>query len=209
MSLSPTLLLPVLMCLCFVAAVAIFGGGIYFFVNRSVQGVNRTWGDLGTATGLTLKPAGIFSQPELNGTFRGRALRLYTYDAGSQGHRDTHTSVTLTVRNPTDSMLEITPSGTVGSLLGKMIKAQDVEIGNPEFDARFVIKSNPPDFAVKALGEARVLAGIMGIPGAFRVGLDGPSLHYSKGGLEDKAEFLTRVFSTLSDLADRLEALPA
>jgi hypothetical protein len=55
-----------------------------------VQEVNRTWGALGLATGLTLKPAAMFSQPELNGKFRQRPIRLYTYNAGTQSHRTTY-----------------------------------------------------------------------------------------------------------------------
>jgi hypothetical protein len=180
-------------------------GGIFFFINRSVQGVNRTWGDLGMGTGLTLKPAAIFSQPELNGEFRQRLIRLYTYNAGSQGNRITYTAVALTVNNPTNSALEITPSDTVGNFFGKMLKAQDVEIGNAAFDARFVIKSNPPDFAMKILGDSRAQMGIMDIPGVFRIELKDSTLEYSKRDLEENAEFLTKLFNTMSDLADRLE----
>lgn len=205
MSESYAWLIPILMCLCFVVLFVGVGGGIFFYAYRSVQGVNRTWGDLGMATGLTLKPAAMFSQPELNGEFRQRPIRLYTYNAGTQGNRITYTAAALTVNNPTNSTLEIMPSGTVGNFLGKMIKAQDVEVGNAEFDARFVIKSNPPDFAVKVLGEGRVLAGIMDIPDVFRIELEGSSLKYSKRDLEENAEFLTKLFNTLSDLADRLE----
>jgi hypothetical protein len=191
--------------LCFGGFLAAVVGGIYFFLNRSVQEVNRTWGGLGLATGLTLKPAAMFSQPELKGNYRQRPIRLYTYNAGTQGHRTTYTAVALTVNNPTNSSLEITPVGTVGNFFGKMLSAQDTQIGNPAFDARFVIKSNPPDFAQKILGEARVQMGIISIPDVFRIELEGSSLEYSKRDLEENAEFLTQLFNTLSDLADRLE----
>jgi hypothetical protein len=207
MSQSYAYLLPVFMCLCFGGLFAVVVAGIFYFVNRSVKGLNRTWGDLGMSTGLTLKPGALFSQPELNGTFRQRPMRVYTYNAESQGHRNTYTAVALTIKNPNQAALEVTPSGTVGNLLGRMVKAQDVEIGNPEFDGRFVIKSNPTEFAVRILGEARLQSGIMEIPGAFRIEVKGPSLEYSKGGLEDNAEFLTKLFNTLSDMADRVEEL--
>jgi hypothetical protein len=205
MSYIPAWLIPVLLCLCFGGFLAAVVGGIFFFLNRGVQDVNRTWGDLGLATGLRLKPAAMFSQPELNGEFRQRPIRLYTYNAGTQGHRTTYTAVALTVANPTNSRLEITPSGTVGNFFGKMLNAQDVAIGNPAFDARFVIKSNPPDFAQKILAEPRVQMGIISIPDVFRIALEGSSLNYSKRDLEENSEFLTKLFNTLSDLADRLE----
>ncbi len=205
MSDSSVLLIPILLCLCFAVFFVAVVGGFLFSAYRSVQTTNRAWDDLGLRSGLTLKPAAMFSQPELNGEFRQRPIRLYTYNAGSRGNRITYTAVALTVNNPTNSMLEITPSGKVGDFFGKMIKAQDVEIGNPAFDARFVIKSNPPDFALKVLGEARVQMAIMDISGVFRIELEGSSLKYSKRDLEENAEFLTRLFNTLSDLAERFE----
>ena len=142
--------------------------------------MNRIWGDLGMGTGLTLKPAAMFSQPELYGEYRQRPIRLYTYKAGTQGNRITYTAVDLTVNNPTNSRLEITPSGGVGNFFGKILNAQDVEIGTPAFDARFVIKSNPPDFAMKVLGDAWVQMEILDIPDVFRIELEGSSLKYSK-----------------------------
>ena len=203
---DPTVLLvPILVCLCFGGFLVAVFAGIYFFVNRSVQGVNRAWRDLGMATGLTLKPAAVFSQPELNGAYRQRPIRVYTYNAGSQGNRITYTAVALTVNNLSNSRLEITSSSSVGSFFGKMLNAQDVEIGSPVFDERFVIKSNPPDFARQVLSDARVQMGIMAIPDIFRIELEGSSLKYSKRDLEENVEFLTRLFNTLSDLADRLE----
>ena len=205
MSNSYGFLLSILMCLCFVVLILGVVGSIFFFAHRSVKAVNRMWGDLGIATGLTLKPAAMFSQPELNGEYRQRPIRLYTYNTGSQGNRITYTAVDLTVNNPTKAVLEITTTGTVGNFFGKMLNAQDVKIGNTAFDARFVIKSNPPDFGVQVLGDPRVQMGIMAIPDVFRIELEGPSLNYSKRGLEENAEFLTKLFNTLSDLADRLE----
>lgn len=205
MSDSSTLLFISLMCLCFVVLFVGVVGGIIFHAYRSVQAVNRTWGDLGIGTGLTLKPAAMFSQPELYGEYRQRPIRLYTYNAGTQGNRITYTAVDLTVNNPTHSRLEITPSGGVGNFFGKILNAQDVEIGTPAFDARFVIKSNPPDFAMKVLGDARVQMGIMDIPDVFRIELEGSTLKYSKRDLEENAGFLIKLFNTLSNLADRLE----
>jgi hypothetical protein len=199
------LLFPILTCLCFVTVLVIVGGGIFLLVRHSVAAMNRTWADLGVRTGLTLKPAAAFSQPELNGEFRRRPLRVYVYTSGGRRNRTTYTAVALTVNNPANARLEITPSGTMLNFFGKMLNAQDVQIGNPAFDARFVIKSNPPEFAMNFLGDARVQTEIMEIPDVFRIELEGPSLRYSKHGLEENADFLTKLFNTMSDLADRLE----
>ncbi len=205
MSNLTVLLLPVLMCLCVGAGAAAIAGAIFYFVRRSSDELNRDWRNLGITTGLTLKPGGVFSQPELSGIYRRRPVRLYLYNAGTEGQRITYTALSLTVKNPANSRLEITPSSSVGNFFGKMLKAQDVEIGNPAFDARFVVRSEPADFASTLLGEPGIQAKILEIPDSFRIELSGTSLKYSKRGLEEDAELLVRLFNTLSDVADRLD----
>ena len=206
MSYIPAWLILLLLCLCFTGFVVAVIGGIFFFINRSVQGVNLAWGDVGMRTGLTFKPAAMFSQPELKGEFRQRPIRLYIErSTGVQGSSSTFTVIDLKVSNPTNSALEISSLANPWTFVGKMLHAQDVKIGDPAFDKRFVIKSNPPDFAVKLLAEARLQTAILEIPHEFRIHLTGPSLVYAREAVEDNAEFLTKLFNTLSDLADRLE----
>jgi cbb3-type cytochrome oxidase subunit 3 len=202
MSNSIALLIPILLCLCGgILFVALFVG-IIFWAYRSGQSSSRAWADVGTRTGLTLKPGSLFSFPELNGEFRQRRIHVYNYRA----RRTSLTEICLTVNNPGNATLRITPSGTLANFFDNLPSVQRVEIGNPEFDARFVVKSNLPEFAVKVLTDSRVQAGLMDIPHAFRIELEGPSLKYSKNGLEDNTEFMIKTFNTLSDLADRLEA---
>jgi hypothetical protein len=202
MSNSIALLIPILLCLCGgVFFVALFVG-IIFWAYRSGQTSSNAWADVGTRTGLTLKPGSLFSFPELNGEFRQRRIHVYNYRA----RKTSLTEICLTVNNPGNATLRITPSGTLANFFDNLPSVQRVEIGNPEFDARFVVKSNLPEFAVKVLTDSRVQAGLMDIPHAFRIELEGPSLKYSKNGLEDNTEFMIKTFNTLSDLADRLEA---
>lgn len=207
MSDSSAVLIPILMCLCFPILFVGVGGGMLFYALNSWKPTNRAWGELGTRNGLTFKRASMFSSPELNGEYRHRPIRVYTFSSGGQGHgqRSTDTIIALGVNNPTNSILQITPSARVGNILGKMLNAQDVEIGNPTFDARFVIKSNPPDFAMKVLDDSTVQMGIMDIPDTFRIELKGSSLVYAKRDVENDVELLTRLFNTLSDLAERFE----
>ena len=205
MSYIPAWLILLLLCLCFGGFVVAVIGGIFFFINRSTSALNLAWGDVGMRTGLTLKPAATFSQPELKGEFRQRPIRLYIEKSGMQGQRTTFSVVDLAVRNPTNSELEISSLANPWTFVGKMLHTKDVKIGDPEFDKRFVIKSNPPDFAVKLLAEARLQMAIREIPHEFRIHLTGSSLVYAREAVEDNAEFLTKLFNTLSDLADRLE----
>ena len=199
------LLLAVLIFLCLGAAVVAVAAALYLWVRRGVQDINRDWGNLGIATGLTLKPGGAFSQPELIGEYRQRPIHIYTYSSGTQESRTTYTAVALMINSPPGGALEISPAAGLAAFFGKMVNAQDVEVGDPAFDSRFVVKSNPPDFAPKMLDDERLQAKIMELPGLFRIGIEGSNLVYAKGGLEDDANLLIRVFNVLSELADSLE----
>jgi hypothetical protein len=151
----------------------------------------------------------MFSWPELNGTFRGRPLHVYVFASGTHGTRQIYLSVNLTLKHPPNARLAINPSGTVGSFLGKIVKTQDVLIGNAEFDRRFVVKSDDPDFARRVLGSVAAQTGIQAIPDAYQLKLEGQSVEYSRRGVERDPELLMKVFNTLSDLADVMEAWTA
>ena len=205
MSDSYSWLVPILACVCAGLFVLGVGGAIIYAVMRSGKAANRAWGDVAARYGLQFKPMKAFSQPELNGEFRQRPIRAYLYSSGSHENRQTCTAVALTLKQTQSSSLGITPAGTLGNFLGRMVKAQDVEIGSPEFDARYVIKSDPPDFAGRILGSIAAQTGIMAIPDMLGIELRGQSLEYSKRGVAEDPELLARVFNTLSDLADAIE----
>src|SRR5512135_70805 len=84
-------------------------GVIVYVIVRSGKATNLAWGELGQRTGLTFKPAAAFTSPELNGTFRGRATRVYTYSSGSGQNRQTYTAVAITVKNASGSAFEVSP----------------------------------------------------------------------------------------------------
>lgn len=182
-------------------------GLLVYFGRRRAQAAMRSWGDVGQRTGLTFKAPGLFSSPELNGQYRHRAIRVYTNTVGRQGDHTTYTTVRLAVNNPTNSMLDIAPAGLVGNFFTKLLNAQDVEIGNPAFDERYVVRSNPAESAVKVLANSNLPAALMDVPQGFSIQLEGPVLAYAHQNVEGSGECLEKVFNALSDLADGYEAL--
>ncbi len=180
--------------------------GLAFFVRyQRRQATSRAWDDLALRTGLALRKGSWFTMPELSGEFRRRPLRLYAFSRGSGRNRTSYTGIALTVSNSTGSTLGISPSNTFVDFFGKLFHAQDVEIGNLEFDSRFTIKSHPPDFAKVALDDSMVRMEIMEINGYFNITLSGSMLDFSQRGIQRDTSALERLFNTLSDLADRAE----
>jgi hypothetical protein len=204
---SSLALLGILACVGIGVLMIAFIGGITLVARRNWQTANHSWGEVARRTGLTFKPMSLFSSPELSGEYRQRPIHLYTYSSGPQRYRSTYTAIRLGVKNAANSMLDIAPAGLLGNFIVKTLNAQDVQIGNPAFDERFVVKSNPADFAARVLADPKLMTAIMDIPHAFRIQLEGTSLINSKQNATTDVEFLAGMCNTLSDLADRCEAL--
>lgn len=197
-------------------SIVAFGGFCLFFllvlaavvyvIARSGKAVNAGWGEVARRTGLAFKPAKAFTSPELSGTFSGHSVRVYTYSSGSGQTRHTYTATAVTVNNPGGASMAIMPSGSLGSLIGRAFKAQDVEIGNQEFDERFVIKSNPPEFAAKALGSIGAQTGILALTTAFRsIELTGQALTHVQSGVDENPDSMMQVINTLMAVAHEIE----
>ncbi len=189
-------------CLLFLLVVA----GIIYIIVRSGKAVNASWGEVAQRTGLAFKPEKAFTSPELSGTIQGHSVRVYTYSSGSGQTRQTYTATAVTVNNPGGASMAVMPSGSLGSLIGRAFKAQDVEIGNQEFDQRFVIKSDPPEFARKALNSIAVQTGILGLPAFSSIDLNGQTLSHSRRGLEESADAILQAINTLMAVAHEIEA---
>jgi len=169
------------------------------------QSTVRAWDDFAMRTGLTLHKGSFFTTPSLSGDYRQRPVRVYLFSRGSSRSRTTYTGIDLTVNNTTGSTLGLSPSSAVGDFFGKLFSTQDVQTGNLEFDARFTVKSQPPDFAVAAFDDSMVRMGLMEVDGYFHISLQGSSMVYTERGRLRDSTRLEKLVNTLSDLADRVE----
>jgi hypothetical protein len=104
-------------------------------------------------------------------------------------------------------MLSISSSGVLTEALGKAFGMQDVQIGNEEFDKRFTVKSQPPEFAVELLGGDLVLCDSIAKlkSGWFELKVEGSQLAYREIGRETDPDRLEAMFNTLNDLAEKID----
>lgn len=94
---------------------------------------------------------GVLPQvPTASGRFGGRAIRFHSYTTGSGKHRQTWQALAIACDNSHGLILQL---GTQNFLTALSVKLgmQDVKVGDPAFDERFVLKTSDPDFVCAAL----------------------------------------------------------
>jgi hypothetical protein len=132
------------------------GGPIIFFIffivvviaiassvvqkNRMLDALQR----VAARVGGVVDNGGAFSRTRMNFKIGGRHAWIEVH-AGSKNN-PAYTRVSVDLRGQSPGTLHILPEGFGQSFL-KVFGAQDIEIGDPAFDANFVIKATPESLA--------------------------------------------------------------
>jgi len=117
--------------------------------------------------------------PVLSFPILGRAAQLYWGRSEDEGGSFTHVSVDLRGQSP--GVLKILPEG-FGSRIAKLFGAQDLRIGDDDFDRRFVVKANPESLAQRLFSaerRPRVLAAALRFDRRLRIDLSREQLRVS------------------------------
>ena len=102
--------------------------------------------------GGTYQPARLGHGDLIEFPFEGRTARLEFRSPGEDDQGGTQLLVPLT--KPPPGTLHILPEG-FGQQFLKMFGAQDISVGDPAFDAAYVVKANPESFAARVFGYER------------------------------------------------------
>ena len=94
---------------------------------------------------------GVFPQvPTVSGEYGHRELCFYTFTTGSGKSRQTWQAARLACTNPHGLILQL-GAANILTAIGVMLGMQDVEVGDPEFDRRFVVKTSDAGYVRAAL----------------------------------------------------------
>ncbi len=88
--------------------------------------------------------------PTVSGRNGGRELRFFTFSTGSGKSRQTWNAMGLACANPQALTFQLGAQNFL-TVIGVMLGMQDVQVGDPVFDGRFVVKTNAPDYLRAAL----------------------------------------------------------
>lgn len=208
---------PEFLALLFPAVFLLLGGFAVAAALKQQRRAREQLAGLARRLGLELRRPptrfGFEPLPTVEGRYRNRAVRFYTYTTGSGKNSTTWGAVSAAAGGAGGFTLELFPE----NFLVRMATAlglQDIQVGDPAFDRAFIVKSNDPAYAAAALLpeiRARLLAERQrGAHG--RLSIKGGEVQYAEvGGFGNEARVnrLADLLEAICDLAEVAEVYKA
>jgi cbb3-type cytochrome oxidase subunit 3 len=155
----------------------------------------------------TPKIMGIWQDlPEVRGVRRNKHVRIYKFTTRAGKSSIEWAAVLAQPATPSNLVFKLTPQG-LGTKLSALFGAKEIEVGDPEFDRRWFIETNAPDYFRAALLpelRGRLLA-IMKAGGTGTYEMTGEGVRYcEKGSFRDRkrAERFVEIVEAVCDLVD-------
>ena len=113
-------------------------GGLVAWVIHVQKKREQAWGRVAARMGLSHATGQIWGQLD------GQSVQLRIEQRGSGKNRQSWTVAACFLQPPVDLGLAVHGQGFLSSTLGALFGAQDVPVGDPAFDAAFVVKGDEP-----------------------------------------------------------------
>lgn len=186
--------------------------GVIALAMRQQRRARENLARLAASLGLQVQqPAKKFflalDQPRATGSVGGRAVEVFAYSTGSGKHRTQWVAVKVPAQNPGGLTLRISAENLF-TRAGRVFGIEDVQFGDPPFDAKFFVKSNDTGYVRAALlPETRLKlleSWKRGARGTIHV--DGGEVRYAEMGTFSNAKICDR-FPALVELACELAVI--
>ena len=124
----------------------VFLGFIGFKIIKSVAGKKSAsaWELAGLDLGLFYEPGGLMRGPQLHGVLNGVRVAVDTLSKTSGNRSTTYTRYLVYYTEPLGLGLSLTRQGAL-SAVATFFGAQDLELGDPNFDKHVVVKTRHPE----------------------------------------------------------------
>jgi hypothetical protein len=167
--------------------------------------MREAFGSLALRTGMQVEEGNFLRAPRLTGNYRSRATQIYTYQVRSGKNSTTYTAVTMEIANPNHYTLMLRREHALDGL-GKKLGMKDLEVGDSEFDSKFVVKSEPQILAPEMIRQyGNLRDALMRIPTIF-VDLKDSTLRHHERGIQSNPDTLTSILELLASIADAIAA---
>ncbi len=186
---------------------------VIFLVVSQRKKLKAHFAELGTRLGCSARiPEGFFGGfPSLDGTYRGRPLKVFMFTRGSGKNQSTYTAFDLDVFNPGGFGFHIFEQGFFTTLATKF-GMEDIQTGDPDFDREFIVQASDESLLVNFLTPT-IKQRFMEMAGkhvAFGIKLEGGRIHYETQGTVASMPFMEKLIEfieTASDCAEQVERM--
>ncbi len=163
---------------------------------------DSAWKTAAAQLGLANHGGGVLQRRFMQGSYRGFYVKLDTYAARS-GNSGAHMRFRLTFSQSLNLGLRITREGFISSV-SKEFGAQDIEVGNPSFDAEALVKGADPDAVRAFLTPERQLRIQRFLRGSPNVTIDDRGIQIVEPGLVSDSRRVVAVVRAMAALATAL-----
>jgi hypothetical protein len=163
----------------------------------------RAWEELAQRTGLQVMGGGLFSPMQLQGSYRGHPLTLYTFTRSTGKSSQTYTVIAVQVANKAGLKLEI-KNRNLFSPLRKLFGRQDFEIGDMELDRRFIFNGEPEMDVRQVLASGSLRQKLLDTP-RVNLKLEGNTLKQTLSRAVRDIDLLQAQFELLTEMASSTE----
>ncbi len=126
-------------------------------------GTEEVWGQLRKEIGGELVQNGRWQGSKVKLDVGPWTIVLDKHTVSNGENSTTYTRLRAPFLNPVGFRFEIHRKGPFSGL-GKLLGLQDIEVGDPEFDEAFIIKSNDEAFVRELLADPRIRQTIQALP---------------------------------------------
>ena len=163
-----------------------FMGAIFAIVfavgHFNKKAIEEAWGRFSERYGLYLTKGTLFSNPRVGGKYKGLDYSLFTFTRGSGKNKSTYTAIEMKLPHYDNVChLHVYPEGFL-SKIGKALGTQDIQIGDSEFDAAFMIKSRTPDRIMQVL-TPELKRQMLNGKHLINISLSGSTIYFEKLGV--------------------------
>lgn len=181
---------------------------IVFLASKQKNKYGETLKSLALELGGEYKKGSLLINPVLSGEYKGRRLFIDTFSRTREdvdGHHETtyYMRVQLWHKGSVKGEVSVYREGFLSGL-GKMLGAQDIQIGNPEFDKEFMVRGED-ELQVKKLLDVDLQKKLLESKTPLKVM---PDRVYFESGVHiaDKEKIL-KILDLMSYVADKVENL--
>ncbi len=123
--------------------IVVAGVAVYMWLNAA-KGHRQQWQSAADELSVTYYPGTMGALGNLSGEFGGHRIAVSTFTKSSGNSNQTYTRYHFEYRRRIDVEMKMTPQGVLNQI-GKMFGLQDIEVGNPSFDDRVLLRGSDPD----------------------------------------------------------------
>ena len=164
---------------------------------------DAAWKRFATEIGAEFIEGGLFRTSKVQAHINDSAVVLDSYSVSSGDSSTTYTRIRAPFQNKDGFQFTLFRTGLV-SKIDKALGAQDIEIGDADFDRDFTIQSNN-ESKVRALFASLSIRQLIQAQRSIRLRLKENELHFEVQGIIKDLERLKSLFELFREVLGRLE----